>query len=166
MGQYNFNKDINVGEDGEKVVINDLQSIGLTLISDNKDNKYDIHMSKNGKDIYYEVKTDEWCIPNKEIILPSGVKIEVKGRDNGNLFIEFECRGKESGINVTKADYFVNYLKNYNEIWYIKTDKLLDLIKINEDIVISEQAGDLGSNTKGYLIPREKYKSHFIIRKT
>ena len=148
MGNYDFNKDIHLGEAGEVVVVEDLKTLGVEFISDNKDNKYDVLMKKNGKEITYEIKTDVFCRPDS---------------DTGNLFIEFECRGKKSGIEVTQADLFVTYYKHLREIWYIRTSNLKDLIKDN-DFKVTEFSGDTDSNTKGYLIPRYQFKPHFIVR--
>lgn len=150
MAEYNFNDDIIVGEEGEQVVLNDLIKKGGEFIKFNKDNKFDLLLSvKVPKKVKYEIKTDVFCKPNN---------------DTGNMFIEFECRGKQSGIEVTEADWFVMYYKYLNEIWYIKTEELKKLLYYN-DFKITSFSGDEGSNTKGYLIPRNKYKKHFTISK-
>jgi hypothetical protein len=149
MANYNFKQDIVEGEEGEKIVLMDLESLGAILISDNKDNKYDMVVSRNGRHITYEIKTDVFC---------------TKERDTGNMFLEIECRGKKSGVMVTTADWFVTYYKHLNEIWYIKTKNLLDLIN-KEQLHLVANSGDTGSNTKGYLLPRAKYQKNFIIRK-
>ena len=39
MANYDFKKDINIGEAGEVIVRLDLESLGGVFISDNKDNK-------------------------------------------------------------------------------------------------------------------------------
>jgi hypothetical protein len=150
MGNYNFNKDLIIGEQGERTVTQDLESIGAKLITDNKNNSHDLIVEKNGIQLKYEIKTDVFCFPQF---------------DTGNMFIEFECRGKKSGIEVTTADWFVMYYKYLKEIWYIKTDELKKLINDNQ-FFETEFSGDQNSNTKGYLIPREQYKKHFIVRKT
>lgn len=149
MGNYNFNKDLIIGEHGERTVVQDLESMGAKLITDNKNNSHDIIVEKNGTKLKYEIKTDIFCFPQF---------------DTGNMFIEFECRGKKSGIEVTTADWFVMYYKYLKEIWYIKTEDLKQLIKDN-DFFQTEFSGDQNSNTRGYLIPREEYKKHFIVRK-
>lgn len=149
MGELEFNKDIKLGNEGEDVVIKDLISLGATLISKNNDNKYDFIMNFKGTQISYEVKTDVFVAP---------------GFDTGNLFVEYECRNKPSGIKVTKADYFVTYFLFFNQIWYIKTSDLNTLIENNKFPI--GIGGDPGSKSTGYLIPREKFKEHFIIRTT
>lgn len=149
MGKYNFREDIKIGEEGENIIRMDLESDGWTFVSDNKDNKFDIIM-KNSEDVEasFEIKTDVLCRPD---------------RDTSNLFIEFECRGKESGVVVSKADYFVTYLPHLKDAWYIKTNDLRELIK-NNNFKVATQAGDYKSNTKGYLIPRYQFKKHFKVK--
>ena len=149
MAEYNFKKDIIVGEAGESIVVKDLEKLGAKLISDNKDYRYDIIMEIQGEEIMYEIKTDVFCKPEN---------------DTGNLFIEVECRGNKSGLQVTQAKWFVTYYKHLKEIWYIQTDVLKQLI-INNDFKRTQGSGDVGSNTKGWLIPRYQYKKHFIVRK-
>ena len=145
----NFKKDLVIGNQGEDVVIENLKKFGAEFISKNNDNKFDVKMLYENIEILYEVKTDVYCEPKN---------------DTGNLFVEFECRGKPSGIEVTKAKWFVTYFKYLDEIWYIKTQDLKNLL--NEYAFgTTHNSGDKGSNTKGYLIPREIFKEkHFIVK--
>jgi len=149
MAHYDFDKDIVEGEEGEKVVLADLESMGAEFFKDNDNRIYDLIVIRKEKKVSYEVKTDVLCRPDS---------------DTGNIFIEFESRGKESGINVTKAKWFTTYFKHFREIWYIKTEDLKNLIQEN-DFPTTEFSGDAGSNTKGYLINRYKFKDKFIVRK-
>ena len=146
MGNYNFKEDLILGEEGEKIILDDLISLGAKYQSDNKTNSHDIIVLYNDKPITYECKTDFY-------------------RDTGNIFIETECRGKPSGISVTKAKWFVTYFKKMNEIWYIKTEDLKRIIREYESShSFRSSVGDKGSNTKGYLIKKELFKKDFIIR--
>jgi hypothetical protein len=148
MGVYNFNKDIETGQSGENVVAEHIcDMLGAKLIDTNNDNKFDFMIAKDDIRKTYEVKTDEYCKP---------------GSDNGNLFVEIECRGKDSGLTVTQADWFVFYLPYRKQIWYIESDKLRELIKDNE-FRKTKNSGDANSNTIGYLIPRRKFKKHFRV---
>lgn len=151
MGNYSFSDDLNlIGNQGEKHVALDLISEGAALINDNNNKDYDLKMQMpNGKVVLFEVKTDDYCKP---------------GRDTGNMFIEFECRGKESGIRVTKSDYFVYYYPHFKEIWYIKTENLKKIIEEN-DMRTTEFSGDENSNTKGYLLGRKWFQNNFKVRK-
>lgn len=147
MANLNFKKDLLLGNEGEDVLRDFLNTKGCEPISKNDDRRYDLKMFKKGIETTYEIKTDFKCAPLF---------------DTGNIFIEFECRGKESGIMVTEADWFVTYFKYLNEIWFIKSKKLIQLINDNNFPTFSD-AGDLNSNTKGYLINRKKFKKHFNV---
>ncbi len=144
MANYNFNKDIQIGEDGEKILINDLISMGATYHSDNKTNSHDILVEYKGKLVSYECKTDVF-------------------NDTGNMFIETNCRGKLSGISVTQAEWFVTYYQKLNEIWYIKTSALKDILN-NHTHQISTNSGDKNSNTTGVLLNKNMFRDEFIVR--
>lgn len=161
---YNFRKDIKDGEKGEKIITNYLESYGFKLLSDNKNNKYDLLMLTDKKvETTIEVKTDVYCFPTKTEII-EGVSTKISGRDTGNMFIEFECRKKPSGIAVTEARWFVYYYPHLNEAWFISVSELKKLIKEN-NFRTTEFSGDKGSGTKGYLIRRKDFTGDFKVRK-
>jgi hypothetical protein len=141
--EYNFRKDIKKGKLGETFIKNVLVYFGFNFIKFNDDNKYDLLMSYNGKEVKYEVKTDFLA-------------------ETGNLFIEFECRGKDSGIHTSESDYYIFYFPTIKELWKIKTEKLKNIIK-EQTFESREYCGDDNSKTKGYLIPRNKYKNLFVV---
>lgn len=145
-GEYNFNKDLVKGEKGEEFIVSFMQNLGFQFIHKRNDNKYDLMMGYNRYSYSYEIKTD---------IYP---------RDTGNIAIEFESRGKPSGIAVTEADFFVTYFPHLKEIWNIQTNKLKKLIDEN-NIKSVDGAGDPGSNTKLYLVKKSKFKNHFKVHK-
>ena len=149
MANLEFRSDLKLGNEGEDVIIKFLESKGHKYLDSNNDNKYDIKMLTKGKETTYEIKTDVKCAPLF---------------DTGNLFIEFESRGKTSGIAVTQAKWFVTYFKYLNELWFIKSDELKTLIN-NNDFPIFRDAGDIGSATHGYLIKRKDFKKHFYVCK-
>lgn len=153
MAHYNFRKDIIEGEAGESFVTNWLcENANGTLVSDNKTNSHDIliqfpdrkHDLWSGAKLL-EIKTDVYITPE---------------RDTGNMFIEYSCRGKPSGVMVTKADIFITYFKNLDELWAITTDDLKKLLATYTFRDVNN-AGDSGSKTSGYLIPRNKYREYF-----
>jgi hypothetical protein len=148
MANYNFTEDVTQGEKGELIIREFLESNDYIFVSDNKDYRYDLEMSSPVKITTFEVKTDVYCLPHS---------------DTNNLFVEFECRGKDSGINVTEADYYINYYPYLHEAWFIKTSKLKKLINDN-NFEVKEFSGDANSNTKGYIIPRYKFKPHFKVK--
>ena len=149
MANLNFKQDLKLGNEGENIIIDFLTSKGNTLISTNNDNKFDIKMLSKGKEVTYEVKTDVKVAPLF---------------DTGNIFIEYFSRGKDSGITVCKAKWFVTYFKYLNEAWFIETEKLKELIKEN-DFKTFKNAGDIGSETHGYLLNRKQLKENFYVYK-
>lgn len=149
MANLNFIKDLKLGNEGEEILTEYLITKGSTFVDSNKDNRYDVKMSNNNKEITYEVKTDVKCAPLF---------------DTGNIFIEFQSRGKISGISVTQADWFVTYFLYLGELWFIKSKDLKELIKTH-DFPKFYNAGDIGSETHGYLIKRKDFKQYFHVRK-
>lgn len=149
MANLDFIKDLKLGNEGEQMVVRFLEKRGLKYHKSNNDNKYDIEMiSGFGQNtLKYEVKTDVKCAPVF---------------DTGNLFIEFSSRGKPSGIEVTEADWFVTYFQYLGEMWFIKSDMLRELIKEN-NFPVFKNAGDIGSETHGYLINRIEFIKHFYV---
>jgi len=160
---YNFKTGIDVGEKGEKVISDFLISHGCKFLNDNKDNKYDLKMlTHNNIPTTIEIKTDFYCYPERTITLENNVEKTIKARDSGNMFIEKECRGKLSGISVTKSKWFVIYYPYLQKAWFIRTNSLKKLIDDNNFYVAT--GGDPGSNTKGYLIKRSFFKKHFKVK--
>jgi hypothetical protein len=160
MGEYEFKADVVEGEAGEDFVIEYLsQGWKGILLEKKKDFTWDFKMEFQGGALQqtFELKTDVYCIPDRIL---NGKTI--KGKDTGNIFIEFHCRGKDSGIKVTQADWFVYYFKYLGELWLIKVDDLKDLIEKNNFRV--GIGGDPGSNSSGYLIPKKKFRQHFLLR--
>ena len=147
MANLDFKTDLILGNEGEETIIRFLESKGHSFINSNNDNKYDIKMLVKGEEITYEIKTDVKCAPLF---------------DTGNLFVEYESRGKSSGIKVTEAKWFVTYFKFLKELWFIKSTDLLKLIEDNQ-FPTFKNAGDIGSETHGYLINRKHYKKYFHV---
>lgn len=152
MAHYEFNKDVLEGEAGERSITDWLCSkLDGELLSDNKTNSHDVIVRfpiREGRwsgDVSFEIKTDVLVKPE---------------RDTGNMFIEYYSRGKDSGVTVCKARYFVTYFKHLGEVWVIETDELRRLVQQHSFRQITN-AGDRNSGTCGYLIPRMQYRSHF-----
>jgi hypothetical protein len=144
-GEYNFKKDLEKGVIGEEFISNFLRGLGYKLISTCNNNKFDLLMEYKRAPYTYEIKTDTYPI------------------NTGNIAIEVESRGRPSGLSVTTADYFVTYFPNLGEIWNIKTSELRELIK-NNDIFL-KTGGDIGSETKFYLVNKSKFKNSFKLYK-
>lgn len=145
-GQYDFNKDILTGEQGQQFIREFLENRGFLFIDECHTNEYDLKMSYNNKEYTYEIKTD------------------VYKKNTGNLVIEFESRNKPSGINVTRADFFVTYFPFLGEIWNISSNSLKMLINDIKPKVF-EHSGDQNSNTKLYRLKKSEVAQYFKVYK-
>ena len=91
MGNYNFHKDLKIAKKTEQEVSEILEANGLKILSFGNNSDYDILAEWDGHDnpVSFEVKEDFMC----EL--------------TGNVSLEFESRGKPSGIESTKADWWI-----------------------------------------------------------
>jgi hypothetical protein len=84
------------------------------------------------------------------------VKRDYKASQTKNIAIEYECRGKPSGIAVTEAEVWAIDLGRGTWV-VIETQRLKELAKAHwRNRVIG---GDVGSNTKMVLIPLSQLAS-------
>ncbi len=135
------------GESIKDIYQNKKEDDIIEYVSGQNDNLYDYVLRINNIEASYEIKCDLYCSPSY---------------DSGNLYIEFICKGKESGIAVTKADWYINYFPLLNQFWYIKTDILRELIT-NNNFEIRTSKRDTATPSKGYLINREEFKQYFDV---
>jgi len=142
MVNYNFKKDILVAHRTEKEIALYLENrYGAKIISFENTNKYDIKAEIRNRTITFEVKEDFIC------------------KTTGNVGVEFKCRGKDSGISVSLADYYIYKLHTSSYgIQYVlhKTDVLKDMInnRLYSRIV---NGGDKGSNSMNYLFKYDAF---------
>lgn len=135
MPHYNFEKDLNLSIKSEKELSILLEKYGISTIKFNSDNRYDIEVRKNNKKYSIEVKEDFLC------------------KNTGNVAVEFECRGKKSGISVTEALFHVYKIHEPSGkigFYIMRTDTLKMLI-LNGKYHRIVNGGDSGSNSMNYL---------------
>lgn len=167
VSQLEFKSDLTAGLIGEDIAKQYIEKLGYVYVGGPEKNvqkEYDILCIYGSKFRKFECKVDVFCKPERDYysdVLKRTVKLPVK--DSGNIFIEFSSRGVDTGIITTKSDYWLYNFYHLREIWTIPTDKLRKLISEN-DFPIGI-GGDIGSNSSGYLIPREKYKEYFNVTK-
>jgi hypothetical protein len=132
MGFYSFNEDLQSAQRTEVELADLLRLRGkVVYIGYNDDFRWDLELTfPDGRFVTVEVKND------------------MMHERTGNLGVEFEYRGKPSGIDKTWADWWCFAL--YDGFWVIKTDKLRQLIADNLHFRVAV-GGDPGSNTKMYL---------------
>jgi len=148
MPNYNFDLDLPVATKTEKQVADFLvENAKFEFLGDNDDNKYDLRMkAPNGKVITIEVKEDFSC------------------QRTGNVGVEFSCRGKPSGIEVSQADlylYKVHEPSGDKRLYVIETAKLKQMIK-DELYFRIVNGGDVGSNSMNYLFRLMVIKENFM----
>jgi len=146
------------GKTGEKDIANFFKSRGYTIGKPNNDSKYDFDATKKNKTLTVEVKADYKCITPTIKGLPT--------KDTGNIFVEYQSWGKAGGIAATEADvftYMYGALKP-RQLWLISVEDLKELIEDN-NFPTTENSGDEGSDTEGYLIPRWKHFYSFVVYK-
>ena len=152
-----FEKDLADGQKGEAAVKHFVETtLEIPFFKYNDTKAFDIMFQSLGEDpTTFEVKTDLW------------EKDWDKG-GSGNMAIEYSCRGKPSGIAVSKAKYFVYYLVNVSDkqIWMIETEKLFELIyecKFPSKTVGETEYDSDKKVSKCYMIPRFEFKDEFEI---
>lgn len=178
MAFYNFDKDVNIGNVGEKILYEFLTRKhnaiykGKSEVKDGNHKEFDLKFvfpNTENNIVVFEVKNDVYIKEPKT--LPNGAYYP--GRDTGNIVIEFSMHGKPSGIMVTKSDWWVYIFQNLKEIWFIKVDNLKKLLSDNQfEIKIGGDDKDRYGReipqerrSHMYAIPREKFKEHFVIKK-
>ena len=145
-----FWSDLRKGNETEIKISFLYENNGYTRVEKRDDGKYDLLLQKDDIMKSFEVKTDFY----------------VKSDKDENIFVEFEYKNRPSGISTTEADWWVNYFYNLKEVWYITTEDLRNLIE-EYTFLTTYQSGDDGSNTRGYLIPRNEneIKKYFKVKK-
>jgi len=139
MAHYQFHKDLKLGEQAQQEVIERLERKlpGFKHLGDNTTNAFDFQASLNdGPPFIVEVKWD------------------LKSAVTGNVAIEYESRGKLSGIAATRAMIWVyKYVKDGLERFRaVYTEDLKDKLYNTHTWKITK-GGDRGSNTMMFLIP-------------
>ncbi len=131
MSNYNFVKDLANAKVVEKEFVEVLsKKITIDDIDFCNDFRYDVLIKSEGRSTRYEVKHD------------------IMSCKTGNLALEYECRGKPSGIDRTEADVWV-YKLGYS-FYSMPVGKLKELIS-KESYFRKVVGGDSGSNTNNIL---------------
>lgn len=138
MPHYDFEIDFPIAEKTEAQMAELLQQklTKAKLIGICNTNAYDLKFKYGDDKIFtVEVKEDFTC------------------RKTGNVGVEYECRGKRSGIATSKADYYLYKIHRPDGkigVYMIRKDGLRQMIddrKYFRDVC----GGDVGSNSKNHL---------------
>ena len=147
MPNYDFDLDLPIARKTEKQVAQFLvDNAGMTFLGECDTNAYDLEMQlSNGRVITIEVKEDFSC------------------QRTGNVGLEYECRGKPSGISVSKADaylYKIHQPDGKKGLYVIGTKELKQMVERQEYFRIVN-GGDPGSNSMNYLFKLGVIKENF-----
>lgn len=145
MPNYDFKTDLKISQKTEKQISEFLFSkFGIKTLEfcNNKDYDLKVDIPKLG------IKTIE-------------IKEDFSCQRTGNVGLEYECRGKPSGIETSKADYYlykVHKPDGVKSLYIISTDKLKKMVE-NKLFFRTVVGGDVGSGSKNYL-----FKLNIIIQ--
>jgi len=160
MANYDFKPDLRDGQQGQNVMKFFLESyFGFKYLGQGYTSAFDLRMRDEAekRTLLYEIKTDLY-----EKDYATGT---------GNLVLEYECRGKRSGIQKSKADYYIWYLPllDRDQIWMASLDTLLFCIGRKRWKVqpIGEYSARMGEKSGlAYMIPRYDDKTFFEVFST
>ena len=144
MANYNFRQDLSVARKTEERVAGVISNkYDAVLMEHSNHGEYDLLFKIKNTNVTFEVKEDFMC------------------EKTGNVSLEYECRGKPSGIAISKADYYIYVIHTKSgETEYVmfRTQDLKDMVSGRlhfRDVV----GGDRGSNTKNYLFKYDLFIS-------
>jgi len=133
MGNYDFGTDLRKAHICEEEAADIFESYGCIIKFLNNDSDFDISVERPDGTIFtVEVKEDFMC------------------KKTGNVAVEVECRGKPSGISVSKADLYLYKIHEPNKEvhWYFyRTDQLKQVLERPDMVFRTVSGGDEGSNT-------------------
>jgi len=143
VSTYHFEDDLPTGRRAEREAVQVLQAYFPRMkdVVFCKDHKYDFSADLDGRRVSFEVKWDG------------------KAPATGNVAVEFESRGKLSGIAMTKADYYVYKVGEAD--WHLVETIMLQK-KLKEKKYPRVKGGDEGSETRMVLVPVEEFASWCI----
>ena len=140
----NFEKNLKNAQKAETKVALILRKNGFKVKSFNDDGKFDIVCeTTNGTRLTFEVKEDDRC------------------EDTGNIVIEYESRGRPSGIRTTQADVWVlraHYEGKAHNLMY-RTENLKQLIR-DQKYWDKQQMRHTDSRNRLYFFKFDVLKEH------
>jgi hypothetical protein len=103
-------------------------------------------------DLNFGEKAEDWI----NEIFNDGKLVEVKSdrlaHKTGNVYIEYECRNKPSGIATTTAHYWIYRIQQNNIAIIIPTERLKEICRVYYKEGRIMLGGD-NNLSKGFLIP-------------
>lgn len=126
------------------------------MIEQNHNFEYDLKVGQEGENILSKLLRDG----NDEYTVE--VKLDSIAHRTGNFYIEYQSRGKDSGLKTTRADYYALMTIDKSFVMMVKTDHLKKALKswqrkcvnqkLNPDKTWRKKGGD-DKTSVGMLIP-------------
>lgn len=111
---------------------------------------------KHSNSFYYDLDFGERAEDYLNQIFSDGKKIEVKydrmAHITGNIYVEFESRGKPSGIATSKANYWIFVIDKKDYAIIVNIKKLKEICRIAYQLGHIIYGGD-NNTSKGILVP-------------
>lgn len=139
-----FKDDLKFGSIYEKKLLNLIPNDQYKIM-DYRFSFYDLEIIKDDTNTKYEVKADRYTYKTN------------------NIVIEYECRGKLSGINITQSDYYAYYVVNPNnkdDLYIIPTTDIKEYIE-NRNYKRIISGGD-GGLSKMYIFDKNIFSKYII----
>lgn len=144
MGKYVFEVDLDTAKKTEEEIATILANRGYNVFQ-NSGPSWDLRIERDGQVMTIEIKED------------------FLAAKTGNAAVEYESRGKPSGIAVTKADFWWFRLHGTNgHVDMIVPTASLKLAVTIHDYHDKKVGGDEGSETKMYLFHPKVLKRYAI----
>jgi DNA-binding beta-propeller fold protein YncE len=102
----------------------------------------------NNRVLKVDLNTKKVRITIKSVIYPYALTVDL---NTGNIFIEYQSRGKLSGIATTQAEYWCYWLSDFHLI-LIETEELKKMCRIYLNTKRDVCGGD-NNTSKGVLLP-------------
>jgi len=111
---------------------------------------------KHSNSFYYDLdfgeKAEDWI----NQLFSDGKKIEVKydrmAHKSGNVYVEYQSRGKKSGIATTQANYWIFIIDKKQAGIIVNVNKLKEICRIAYQLGHIVKGGD-NDTSLGFLIP-------------
>lgn len=139
-----FKDDLKFGNIYEKKLINLIPNDNYKIMEGNFP-FYDIEIIKDDINTKYEVKADRYTYKTN------------------NIVIEYECRAKPSGINISQSNYYAYYVVNPNnkdDLYIIPTNDIKEYIK-NRNYKRIISGGDNGVS-KMYIFDKNIFSKYIV----
>ena len=114
---------------------------------------------------YKKVHIPKGRFKGYDFILDDKIKVEVKSdrmaQRTGNIAIEYAYKDYDSGINATKADYYIYFIERYNkyDCYKIPVKKLKKIITKKKPRTV--RGGDF-KNSKMFLLKISDIKKYLV----